>query len=181
MRKLVFVAAALALVACGKKEEQKGQDDVGAPQPQVTESAPVVYDAVSKTAMAFTGNIKVVRISPVAPNDTPSLRITGDTGLELETDWTAEAKGSDSIGITPWTSLMPIPPDAKIEVHTVQRQTIGPNAQNGAFCNKTSMLAIATYTKDGQDDMQIAAFSDENWPPARAPRLCGTFTYTLHK
>jgi hypothetical protein len=179
MRALNVFACLATLAACGPNADQSGQDEPRAPQAS-TESAPRAYDAISKTAEAFSGALRISEVSPTGPNDAPSLKLITATGHVYETDFVSAAGPNDQVGITPWTNMMTVPQDARIEVHAVQSELVNPQAANGGWCapGKTHFIALATY-KDGagQDSLQIAAFSDEKWPPDRAPALCGTFLF----
>jgi hypothetical protein len=60
----------------------------------------------------------------------------------------------------------------------VDNETIPKDAPNGGFCTKTSFLATYTVKSPGAEDMTIAAFQGDQWPPADDKALCGTFTYS---
>jgi adenosylmethionine-8-amino-7-oxononanoate aminotransferase len=53
--------------------------------------------------------------------------------------------------------------------------------RNHGRTDKTRFLA--TYTKVGADaeDITIAAFNGDQWPPLAETALCGTFTYSRAK
>ena len=181
MRASLLLACFVALAACGPKTPD-GTDEPGAPEAAKVEHAPRHYDAISKTAEAFTGGLDVTDVDPVGPNATPSIKIITDNGHVYEANLVSTGRGSDKVGVTMWASILPIPEDADIALESVTQELVNAKAPNGGWCspNKTGFLALATYKEDDREEMmQIAAFSDEQWPPARTPLLCGTFTYQL--
>jgi hypothetical protein len=163
------VLACIALAACGPK----APGETGASGARDGEHAPRHYEAISKTAEAFTGALDVTDIAPAA------IRIVADSGHVYEARLVSAGRGGDKVGVTAWTSIMPIPEDAAIALDSVTSELVNAKAANGGWCSpeKTRFLALASYEEGGAHMMQIAAFSDDAWPPARTPQLCGTFTY----
>jgi hypothetical protein len=185
MRILLVLGAALLACGCGPRAKAPdGADASGAGAAAHAAHPPRLYDAISKTAMSFTGNIEITDVDPVGPNAPPALKIIADLGHIYETDLIANQRASDKVGITPWASMMPLPEDADVAVESVTSELVNAKAPNGGFCapDKTTTLAIATYKEeDSPDKMVIGAFSDPVWPPqGRAPHLCGTFAYEVH-
>ena len=184
----LLCALFLALAACGPKasdtQKPDGVDEPGAPTTAANVEGPVRhYDAISKTAEAFTGALDISDVSPVGPNATPSIKISAATGLTYEANQVSTARGGDHVGIGMWASFMPIPEDADVVLYSVTNEHVDAKAPNGGLCGggeKISFLATASYGEDdGAKMMQIAAFSDPSWPPKKTPKLCGTFTYQL--
>jgi hypothetical protein len=70
------------------------------------------------------------------------------------------------------------PVDAsRVEMFSVDKETVPPDAPNGGLCTKTSFLATYVVRSPGAEDITIAAFQGDRWPPAEETALCGTFTY----
>lgn len=181
---LVLVLCA-ALAACQPADEpapapaaeETGQDEPGAPLPQV-DSTPVRWDAMSRTAEAFTGAVTVSRLPFTGPNDTETIRIEAGNGLVYEADLIPGTAGDASVD---WAAVMVVPegePAPPVSIYQVTSETIPEGAPNGGLCEKAYALAIASLDRPGVGEtMTIAAFSGDTWPPAAETALCGTFGY----
>ena len=71
----------------------------------------------------------------------------------------------------------PIDP-AKVVMYSVDKETVPAGTPNGGLCKATSFLATYTVASPGAEDITIAAFEGDAWPPASEATLCGTFTYS---
>ncbi|MGH6644782.1 MAG: hypothetical protein ACRED3_19020, partial [Bradyrhizobium sp.] len=73
---LALTMAVLALAACQPKAaepalseaEKMGQDEPGAPFDPPPATKPLPFEALSKTAESFTGNITLQALPPAGPN-----------------------------------------------------------------------------------------------------------------
>ena len=61
----------------------------------------------------------------------------------------------------------------------MDNETIPKDAPNGGFCKKVGFLATYLVKSPGAEDMTIAAFEGDQWPPKDETALCGTFTYSI--
>lgn len=190
--RVVVAAVLLVLGACqpaaeAPKEptpEEMGQDDPSVP----FEPAPVVpaktYEAFSKTAMSFTPGVLTVTPTPQASPNLPEGAVFAfGNGISYKT--TLMPGGAEQGDLTKqpdWKSLFNdlsgAPFDvAKIQMYSVDGETVPPGTPNGGFCAKTSFLATYYVGTDTSEDLIIAAFQGDEWPPKDETALCGTFTY----
>jgi len=179
------IVLSLALAACQPEAEQAaaptpdelGQDEPGAPLPEV-DTTPVAWDAMSKTAEAFTGPITLAKLPFTGPNDTESIRIEAANGIVYEADLIPGTAGDTSVD---WGAILAVPEGQApppVSIYAVARETVPEGAPNGGLCDRTFALAIANLDRDGVGEtMTIAAFSGETWPPVDETALCGTFGY----
>jgi hypothetical protein len=191
MRKLLAAAGLLALAACGPSEpaeeaaapaeptqEEMGTDDPSVPFTPEPVAGPSTWQAMSRTAESFTGDIVITPLQRIGPNDTPSIRIAGANGLTYETNL---IPGGAEQGSVDWARIFtPAPADlTQIEFHGVESEVVPQNLDNGGFCDQTFALAITPPMRqaDGSEVLSIAAFSGDRWPPQGEPPLCGTFSY----
>ncbi|MDP3736691.1 MAG: hypothetical protein Q8R02_04830 [Hyphomonadaceae bacterium] len=192
--RIAIAAAILALAACEPAKpveeataptpEELGQDDPDAPFNPAPVGEPKTYEAFSKTAMSFTPG--VLTLTPTAqksPNLPPGAVFAFGNGIIYETTL---SPGGATMGPTgkpaDWANLFIDPSGApidaeKIEMYSVDTETVPPGTPNGGFCEKTSFLATYIVRSPGAEDMTIAAFSGDQWPPKDETALCGTFTY----
>lgn len=191
--RIAIAAALLVLAACqpaaeAPKEltpEEMGQDDPDAP----FEPAPVgpakTYEAFSKTAMSFTPGVLTLTPTPQASPNLPEGAVFAfGNGIILKTTlMPGGAEQGDPAKQPVWKGLFidttGAPIDvAKIMMYSVDGETVPPGTPNGGFCAKTSFLATYTVVSPGAEDMTIAAFEGNEWPPVDDTALCGTFTYS---
>jgi hypothetical protein len=197
--RIAIAAVLLALTACGpspekaaadkeaaeaKQREEMGQDDPNIPFNPAPPGPPRTYEAYSKTAMSFTPG--VLTLTPTAQkseNLPPGAVFAFGNGYILET---TEEPGGSTMGpsgrATNWQNVFVDPSGAEIDImainmYSVDKETIPPGTPNGGFCKKTDFLATYTVKSPGAEDMTIAAFETDVWPPADEKALCGTFTY----
>jgi len=166
--------------------EEMGQDEPGAPFAPAPVGPPVDYEAMSKTAMSFTPG--VLRITPTpakSPNLPEGAVFQFGNGYILDTTTMpgGAGQGTPAYDFTPLFSPpggQAVKPD-EIAMYAVDDEIVPPGSANGGFCDKTRFLA--TYTKVGADaeDITIAAFNGDQWPPMSETALCGTFTYSRAK
>jgi hypothetical protein len=190
MRILCLVAAAAALAACEQQTEdaraptpeELGQDDPNVPFTPAPVGPPRTYEAYSKTAMSFTPGVLTLTPTPQKSENLPSGAVFAfGNGITYETTLNP---GGAQMGQTPpdWSKIFidpsgaPIDP-AKVELYDVDKETVPPGTPNGGFCTKTSFLATYIVRSPGAEDLTIAAFQGDQWPPADETALCGTFTY----
>jgi hypothetical protein len=64
-----------------------------------------------------------------------------------------------------------------VAMYAVDDEIVPPGSANGGFCDKTSFLATYTKANASTEDITIAAFNGDQWPPLAETALCGTFTY----
>lgn len=193
MRLAAAFLAALALASCspGTKPaepaaptpEELGQDDPSVPFTPAPVGEPRTYDAYSKTAMSFTpGTLTLAPTPQKSPNLPSGATFNFSSGYVLET---TSMPGGATQGEKPYNfaslfndpSGAPIDP-GKIEMYSVDNETVPANAPNGGFCDKTAFLATYVVTSPGAEDLTIAAFNGDEWPPKTETTLCGTFSYT---
>lgn len=162
--------------------EEMGQDEPGAPFAPAPVGPPVDYEAMSKTAMSLTPG--VLRITPTpakSPNLPEGAVFQFGNGYILDT--TSMPGGAvQGTPVYDFTSLFLLPDGQAVKadaiaMYAVDDEIVPPGSANGGFCDKTSFLA--TYKKVGADaeDITIAAFKGDQWPPLSETALCGTFTY----
>lgn len=190
--RIAIAAALLALAACqpaaeAPKEptpEEMGQDDPGAPFVPAPVGPAKTYEAFSKTAMSFTPGVLTVTPTPQASPNLPEGAVFAfGNGIILKTTlMPGGAEQGDPTKQPDWKSLFidtsGAPIDvAKIQMYSVDGETVPPGTPNGGLCDKTSFLATYTVNSATAEDMTIAAFNGDQWPPKDETALCGTFTY----
>ena len=195
MRLILAASCLVLLAACGAPTqtaeptpEEMGQDDPGAPMEPAPAPRPVTFEAMSKTAEAFTGAITLSVEPRPGPNAAPRMKMVGANGLTFLTELLPGA--AEQATLINWkeifgeevvTSGNPAPGAPSIDLHSVIQEDVPATAINGGFCGKdtpTSFIAMATgLDSGGQDYMSIAAFKGDVWPPTSADVLCGTFNY----
>ena len=188
--RIVIAAAVVALAACqpaGKAadeagvREEMGQDDPDAPFTPAPVGQPRTYEAMSRTAMSFTPGVFI--LTPTQQrheNLPPGMVFAFGNGIIYET--TSMPGGAVQGDKTfDWTNVMIDPggpADAsQVEMYAVDKETVPPDAPNGGLCTKTSFLATYVVRSPGAEDITIAAFQGDQWPPKEETALCGTFTY----
>jgi hypothetical protein len=188
--RVVLIASILALAACepvkpdeeASAPEAAGQDDPVAFTPAPIDP-PRTYEAYSKTAMSFTPGVLTFTPTPQKSENLPSGAIFAfGNGIIYETTLLpgGSTAGPASMAAD-WASIF-IDPSApidasKVEMYSVDKETIPPGTPNGGFCKATSYLATYIVRSPGAEDFAIAAFEGDEWPPKGAAALCGTFTY----
>ncbi|MDZ4761802.1 MAG: hypothetical protein SGJ21_12100 [Alphaproteobacteria bacterium] len=200
MRAAALAIVCLALGACQPQSpdtpvvaepEATGQDAPDAPQPPAAIAMkPVTFEAMSKTAEAFTGAISLTAVSPVGPNATPTMILESASGLRYETRLVPG--GAAQASAIDWSSLfnteIDLAPDVastspSVDVHVVTSETAPDTAVNGGLCGVTPAFAIAMAVPIDAGAagrmMSLAAFSGDQWPPNDESRLCGVFNYVL--
>lgn len=185
----------LVLAACGAPTqtveptpEEMGQDEPGAPMEPAPEPRPVTFEAMSKTAEAFTGAITLSAEPRPGPNAAPRMKLVGANGLTFVTE--LMPGGAERAPAVDWKALFgeevvvtgDAPPGAStVDLHAVVEEVVPNTATNGGFCGKdepTAFIAMATgLDSGGQPYISIAAFKGNVWPPAAETDLCGTFNY----
>lgn len=179
----IILCAALAACQPAAEEaaaptpEELGQDEPGAPLPQV-DTTPVAWEAMSTTASSFTGPITISKLPYTGPNDTESIRIEAANGLVYEADLipgTAEDASLD------WAAIIVVPegqPAPPVSIYAVTSEIVPEGTPNGGLCEKTFALALAYLERDSVGEtLTVASFGGETWPPADETALCGTFGY----
>lgn len=189
--RFAIAAAILALAACQPAEtppaptpEELGQDEPGPFVPAPVGPAKT-YEATSKTAMSFTPGKLTLTPTPQASINLPEGAVFAfDNGITYETtSMPGGAEQGDVAKQPKWASLFqdltgaPVDP-AKVMMYAVDKETVPAGTPNGGFCKKTSFLATYTVVSPGAEDVTIAAFDGDEWPPASETALCGTFTYS---
>jgi len=189
----VVAAVLLVLGACqpaaeAPKEptpEELGQDEPG-PFVPAPVGPPKTYEAFSKTAMSFTPGVLTVTPTPQASPNLPEGAVFAfGNGIILKT--TLMPGGAEQGDLTKqpdWTSLFvdtnstgALVTVAKIQMYSVDAETVPPGTPNDGLCAKTSFLATYAVVSPAAEDMTIAAFQGDEWPPKDETALCGTFTY----
>ncbi|HVY87870.1 MAG TPA: hypothetical protein VG942_03330 [Hyphomonadaceae bacterium] len=196
MRNALAVLAAASLAACqpaakpadqakGPTREELGQDDPTIPFKPAPVGPPRTYEATSRTAMAFTPGKLTLTETPQKSENLPSgATFAFGNGYTLETTLEpgAATQGGDDNHVK-WADIFPDPSGAmidpeKIVMYSVDIETIPPKSPNGGFCAKTSFIATYTLKSPGAEDLQLAAFQGDRWPPKDDTALCGTFMYS---
>lgn len=198
MRILILAAASLlALAACQPETkpaeesaavaptpEEMGQDDPSVPFTPAAVGEPRTYDATSKTAMSFTPGTLTVTPTPQPSANMPSGAVFAfSSGYRLETTSMpgGATQGEKPFDFKPFfidTTGAPIDV-AKIEMYAIDNETIPANAPNGGFCEKTAFIATYVVKSPGAEDLTVAAFAGDQWPPKDETALCGTFMYSV--
>lgn len=192
--RLALAAVVLLLAACQPAEapaapatptpEEMGQDEPGPFVPAPVGPAKT-YEAMSKTAMSFTPGKLTVTPTPQASINLPEGAVFAfGNGIRYETtSMPGGAEQGDQAKQPKWAELFQdatgaaIDP-AKVMMYSVDKETVPAGAPNGGLCKATSFLATYTVASPGAEDITIAAFSGDEWPPASETTLCGTFTYS---
>lgn len=196
MRVVILAATALALAACQPETkpaeefaaaaptlEEMGQDDPSVPFTPAEVAPPRTYEAFSKTAMSFTpGVLTLTPTQQSSPNLPPGAAFAFGNGYILET---TEIPGGAEMGATPF-DFKPFIIDttgalidlSKVQMYSVDKETVPAGTANGGFCEKTTFLATYVVRRPGMEDLTIVPFSGDTWPPKDASVLCGTFGYT---
>jgi hypothetical protein len=193
---LVALCALLTAAACGPSQteapaeptpEEMGQDDPNVPMEPPPEPNPVTFEAMSKTAEAFTGAITLTAEPRSGPNAPPAMKLVAANGLTV---WTELLPGgAEQATVIDWKALFgqevvvtgnAAPGAPTVDMHSIFQEDVPATATNGGFCGTepTSFIAMATgLDSAGQKFMSIAAFKGDVWPPASQDVLCGTFNY----
>ena len=190
--RIVIAAAILALAAC---EPAKPAEEAAAPaaSSEAVEGGPAssfmpapvgpprTYEAMSKTAMSFTPGVLIMTPTQQKSENLPAGMVFAfGNGIIYET---TSMPGGAVQGEKPfdWTKVMIDPAGpvdvSKVEMFSIDRETVPPDAPNGGLCAKTSFLATYVVRSSGAEDITIAAFQGDMWPPKEETALCGTFTY----
>ncbi len=186
---------AFLITACGgpttpaePTPDEMGQDEPGAPMEPAPDPRPMVFEAMSKTAEAFTGAITLTVEPRSGPNAPPSMKLVGANGLTYVTELLPGA--AEQATVIDWKALFgqdvvvtgnPAPGAPSIDIHSIAREEVPASSVNGGYCGKDtppSFIAMATGLESGgQPFISIAAFKGNVWPPAAETDLCGTFNY----
>lgn len=181
----------LALAACQPSPAETAEETPVAPAPApeepVVQARGATFEAMSRTAEAFTGNI-TLNAEPRARDDAPpSMKLVGANGLTFVTGLIPG--GAEQATKVDWKALFgeqvvvsgnPPPGAPSVDVHRIVREDVPQTATNGGYCGQapTGFIAMATGLEvQGQPFMSIAAFKGDVWPPANETDLCGTFNY----
>lgn len=192
---LVALCTLLA-AACGPAQpdapaeptpEEMGQDDPDAPMEPPPEPSPMTFQAMSRTAEAFTGAVTLSAEPRSGPNAPPAMKIVAASGLTI---WTELLPGgAEQATVIDWKALFgqdvvvsgnAAPGAPTVDMHSIFKEDVPATATNGGLCGTepTSFIAMATGLESvGQQFMSIAAFRGDVWPPASEDALCGTFNY----
>jgi hypothetical protein len=189
----ILIASLLALAACqpateetaATTPEETGRDAPGAPFTPAPVGPPRTYEAMSKTAMSFTPGVLTLTPTPQKFENMPGGAVFAfGNGYILETTLNPGGAAMGPPEQHPkWASIFIDSSGAPIDVeqitlYDVDKETVPPGTPNGGFCKETSFLATYVVRSPGAEDMTIAAFQGDQWPPANAETaLCGTFTY----
>jgi len=163
--------------------EEMGQDDPEAVFTPAPVGPPRKYEAMSTTAMSFTPGVLTLTPTPQKSVNLPEGAVFQfGNGYILDTTSMpgGASQGTPLFDFTPvFVSAdgQPVKPE-DVAMYSVDDEIVPPGSANGGFCDKTSFLA--TYTKVGADaeEITIAAFNGDQWPPVAGTALCGTFTYS---
>lgn len=190
--RIAIAAALLALAACQPAAEtpkeptpgEMGQDDPSVPFEPAAVGPAKTYEAFSKTAMSFTPGVLTLTPTPQASPNLPEGAVFAfGNGITYKTTlMPGGAEQGDPTKQPDWKSLFidttGAPIDvSKIQMYSVDVETVPPGTPNGGFCAKTSFLATYTVSSATAEDMTIAAFQGDEWPPKDETALCGTFSY----
>lgn len=163
--------------------EEMGQDDPSVPFVPAAVGPAKEYEATSKTAMSFTPGVLKITPTPQKSANLPEGAVfTFGNGYILDTTLSS---GGAMMGAAPY-NFAPVfvvpagqtfkPED--VNMYDVDDEIVPPGSPNGGFCDKTSFIATYTVTSPGAEDLTIAAFNGDQWPPVAETALCGTFTYS---
>ena len=170
--------AVFLLAACSQPPQTNDSNSAALHAPAY--ATPKKYEAISRTAEAITGGLEIANGERAGENAPPRVKLTFGLGHVYEGDWVETSLASADIAGEAWTATLPVPGEAEVSVYSIASETLKPDTPNGGLCNpaKVQFLAVAAYRNAmGEDELQMAAFSDPQWPPVGAPQLCGTFTY----
>lgn len=190
--RIAIAAAILALAACEPARPAEEATAPAAPEEiapghpassfmPTPAGPPRTYEAMSKTAMSFTPGVLILTPTQQrSENLPPGMVFAFGNGIIYET---TSMPGAAVQGDKPfdWTNVMIDPAGpvdaSKVEMYSVDKETVPPDALNGGLCAKTSFLAAYIVRSPGAEDITIAAFQGDQWPPKEETALCGTFTY----
>jgi hypothetical protein len=183
---LATALACLSLAACNPapNADQLGQDDLNAPENAAANAAPRFYDAMSRTAEAFTGALEFHQSARAGPNAAPAMNMVAEAGHEWNLTWLQDQTGADTLAGRPWVTLLPIAADASVNIYSVDNEVIKAGTPNGGLCAPTAtkfMVFSEGQNASGERQLSIAAFSNDKWPPENVTGLCGTFTYIFRQ
>jgi len=183
----VLVAMMLGLAACQPAvETPEVAPDPASDQP-LMQARPVVFEAMSSTAQAFTGAITLTAEARTSADALPAMKLGGANGLALLTELVPG--GAEQAAGVDWSVLFgqevvvtgnPAPGAPSVDVHRIVREDVPTTASNGGYCGQTPTRFIAMATGlevQGQPFMSIAAFRGDVWPPVDETDLCGVFNY----
>lgn len=124
------------------------------------------YAAISRTAMAITGDASFA-----------GSQVGFANGLSYRTAPERLARASDGYGGGTWSELFAVAPDALVEIRRVSEAVEPDGLANGGLCGATPTAWLALHAID--DEVHLAAFSGETppGPEAAETALCGTFLY----
>lgn len=193
MRIAIAAVALFGLAGCqpaaeAPKEptaEEMGQDDPSVPFVPAAVGPAKTYEAMSKTAMSFTPGKLTLTPTPQASINLPEGAVFAfDNGIKYETtSMPGGAEQGDAAKQPKWGSLFQdltgaaIDP-AKVVMYSVDNETVPAGTPNGGLCPKTSFIATYTVVNGANEDITLAAFAGDEWPPTAETALCGTFTYS---
>jgi hypothetical protein len=190
--RIIIAAAVLSLAACepAKLAEEAtapaGPAEVAPGDPASSfipapAGPPRTYEAMSKTAMSFTPGVFILTpTQQKSENLPPGMVFAFGNGIIYET---TSMPGGAMQGEKPfdWSKVIIDPAGhvdaSKVEMYSIDKETVPPDAPNGGLCTKTSFLATYIVRSPGAEDITIAAFQGDQWPPKEETALCGTFTY----
>lgn len=145
------------------------------------------FEAMSRTAEAFTGAITLTPGLSAAPDAPPAMQLVADNGLSLSTE--LMERGAEETDRIDWTAVFGDSGSngsgeagrRSIDMHRVIAEAAPAGSVNGGLCGrqeKPAFLAMATGLVSGdQPYLAIAAFRGKTWPPASDQALCGVFNY----
>jgi hypothetical protein len=163
--------------------EEMGQDDPEAVFTPAPVGPPRKYDAMSKTAMSLTPGVLTLTPTPQKSVNLPEgavFQFGNGYILDTTTMPGGAVQGTPLFDFTPVfvaADGQKVKPD-EIAMYSVDDEIVPPGSANGGFCDKTSFLATYSKATASTEEITIAAFNGDQWPPVAAAALCGTFTYS---
>lgn len=196
LMRIALVGIVCALAACQPASVQTDErtattapapESVAAPEQPVMQSRAAMFEAMSRSAEAFTGAITLTAAPRASADAPPAMKLSGAKGLVLTTELVPG--GAQQADRVDWAALFgsdvatagnPERGAPSIDIHSVVKEDVPATATNGGYCGRapTAFIAMATgLIVQGQSFMSIAAFKGDAWPPQSETDLCGTFNY----
>jgi hypothetical protein len=188
MRLVLLAASLLTLAACQPaadkpKEptpEELGQDDPNIPFKPAAVGPSVKYEAVSNTALTITGDLQFTPTPQPSENMTSGADFFFGNGQIYKTRLEPGMATQGTPAFPKWPEIMPGVDPEKIEMYTVEEETIPANATQGGLCEaKTFAIAIGRRRDDKGEIITLIGFTGTQWPPLDPETVkCGTFDFT---
>src|SRR5690606_4940001 len=122
----------------GPTPEEMGQDDPSVPMEPAPDPRPMTFEAMSRTAEAFTGAGTLTAEPRSGPNAPPAMKIAGANGLTLRTELIPG--GAEQATAIDWKALFgqevvvtgnAAPGAPSVDMHSVVQEDVPASSVNG--------------------------------------------------